>query len=1273
MVIAMTLDALAVVYVLLLSLFVVVSRRTVSKLWPYFTAFVYMVVTFKYFMYIMQSLLYHHDISWENASFVGSVLLKLYEYQRIASMIQLSVIDFVVLYFVSQQLKVFRHKNVDLDDQFVSSETYDSKNSDLQSKITHQLMELQQNVMYHYACFTIFVVFLDGIWHSDLLAIGYLYAAFVFYWKGPQFYLMPVPEILKFWRHLLCYNLSMILVKVTAKFIGCQIIQYFGWNPTFIYALISLGCQNKMAPYSSKAIITSINYFHDVELKWDVIIFGLLLLHRNVIGIENLTILVDETKASAVIALLIGDLVKGWESEAKDYNLIKAQKSLELTKIKLNKIRAIRDQYDDAYEWPGHSLACQNGQYMFEEISDDVHLVYPDNDYQTFSYESYSSKMPKNVVGKKIVLGVMYVVKKLNNYSLEYRMTMQALESGKKKLLIQFNSKIDHFGQHAGPMMEWIPLKSDDLDHTLVRSEFKDNWHENKHLLIQLIIALRDLINSRTHIICYLIGFVYMALNIYDIISVVFIAMMTLWGQLSVPRESTIFWIMAITYLQIQILLKHVCSFDYMPWMNEQAAVYSNMTSTENVLLYPTIKVGLATITNQVTIDVAALAVLLYHRRKLIKTGLWTHVDKSMKWYIKKPIAHEYEVLRSIRIMCVNIKTHLMPCYSFYDKLCNYETEGSVDVYPYMFMSVMFLMIYNLIVYHDAIKSIKMNKISKQIVLQIFLHMGMILLDRWFYVQRNKVGKLVFHVLVVSYFLYKVLTMYTLAEKGKFAVWAFIEYAYIMLSAYQIRSGYPFRYNESFIWHRHKIYNLYLFKIYYYCPFVYELRLVFDWIWTNSTLTMTEWFKMEDIYSHVCSVKCTNDLRQVLDHKRSHKLPIWLKLILGGVLVTVILIVIIFPITWFSLQTFEADKPTVIKMGVHFYDNCKIFEATSIRIQTLNTLDLNALKYVYRSYSKVMDFLDRYTDHEVSSTIIGLRSPTTWTVTPHTFNNLIRRLSDPNKQMYLYVDWWITHENGSTISSGNSLAPIAWNERLMLVECMNSSMINYVKTSEPVKNALDETSNTTCQGVRIQNALPKFVVTHMKSSNASIKPMFSLHDTEKPYMDAFLTFHHANDNHKYWWDVSEICPQEDETSHYLRQIPHSSCGRPNSKCSNAVQNFNCTSDYNIFIFSDRYSDVFGYFENQGIFGLYTVVIVYFGYKVMHDLFRSYKFKMSYADLPYTDRILQLCQEIYLVRAFGEWKMEEDLYAMLVFLFRSPETLIRMTRPPKPSDPLQNIT
>lgn len=49
------------------------------------------------------------------------------------------------------------------------------------------------------------------------------------------------------------------------------------------------------------------------------------------------------------------------------------------------------------------------------------------------------------------------------------------------------------------------------------------------------------------------------------------------------------------------------------------------------------------------------------------------------------------------------------------------------------------------------------------------------------------------------------------------------------------------------------------------------------------------------------------------------------------------------------------------------------------------------------------------------------------------------------------------------------------------------------------------------------------------------------------------------------------------------------------------------------------------------------------------------------ELPNVDKILNLLQDIYIVREAGEFSLEEDLVAKLFFLYRSPELLIRYTK------------
>ena len=38
-------------------------------------------------------------------------------------------------------------------------------------------------------------------------------------------------------------------------------------------------------------------------------------------------------------------------------------------------------------------------------------------------------------------------------------------------------------------------------------------------------------------------------------------------------------------------------------------------------------------------------------------------------------------------------------------------------------------------------------------------------------------------------------------------------------------------------------------------PFLFELRAVMDWIWTDTSMTVMDWFKMEDIFANIYQIK----------------------------------------------------------------------------------------------------------------------------------------------------------------------------------------------------------------------------------------------------------------------------------------------------------------------------------------------------------------------------------------------------------------------------------
>lgn len=74
--------------------------------------------------------------------------------------------------------------------------------------------------------------------------------------------------------------------------------------------------------------------------------------------------------------------------------------------------------------------------------------------------------------------------------------------------------------------------------------------------------------------------------------------------------------------------------------------------------------------------------------------------------------------------------------------------------------------------------------------------------------------------------------------------------------------------------------------------------------------------------------------------------------------------------------------------------------------------------------------------------------------------------------------------------------------------------------------------------------------------------------------------------------------------------------------------------------------------------------VYVIFVVMRKYHSLWPYHVDIDEMPYVNRIYNLCLAIYQVRAVREFSLEEDLYAKLLFLLRSTEVRIFYTRYPE---------
>jgi len=109
-------------------------------------------------------------------------------------------------------------------------------------------------------------------------------------------------------------------------------------------------------------------------------------------------------------------------------------------------------------------------------------------------------------------------------------------------------------------------------------------------------------------------------------------------------------------------------------------------------------------------------------------------------------------------------------------------------------------------------------------------------------------------------------------------LWYFIKCLYFLLSARQIRAGYPVRILGNFLTKSFGMFNKLLFQgsngtvyiankvlifnfvsVFMAIPFLFELRTVMDWIWTDTNLTLFDYFKVPlhiIFYLHRLYVHC---------------------------------------------------------------------------------------------------------------------------------------------------------------------------------------------------------------------------------------------------------------------------------------------------------------------------------------------------------------------------------------------------------------------------------
>ncbi|KAI2649318.1 Piezo-type mechanosensitive ion channel component 2 [Labeo rohita] len=779
--------------------------------------------------------------------------------------------------------------------------------------------------------------------------------------------------------------------------------------------------------------------------------------------------------------------------------------------------------------------------------------------------------------------------------------------------------------------------------------EASEHFYRSQPQFLQLCYSLYNMLVAHSEMVCYLVIILNHMISA-SVATLVLPILIFLWAMLSVPRPSKRFWMTAIVYTEVTIVIKYFFQFGFFPFNQSIELDKSKPFHPPNII-------GVEKKEGYVHYDLVQLLALFFHRSILKCYGLWDedkpgsggqtassqHADSDseekaqsrpekspadvspVSTHVRLPRKHLYAnaavhrqsssisqrsarsktgksrkelVLEKLREQMIKakrftVKTVLdiyIPIRQFFYNLIHPEYSAVTDVYVLMFLAD---------TKHsaaaDITSSLSEDQVPEAFLVMVLIQFGTMVVDRALYLRKTVMGKVIFQVILVfgihfwMFFILPGVTERRFSQNTVAQLWYFVKCIYFGLSAYQIRCGYPTRVLGNFLTKSYNYVNLFLFQGFRLVPFLTELRAVMDWVWTDTTLSLSSWICVEDIYAHIFVLKCWRESEKVrrLSSASVHQLfqPAFTMSVYGGVLVCFqrypqprgqkkkkvvkygmggMIVMLLICIVWFPLLFMSLVK--------------------SVAGVVNKPLDVS-VTITLGGFQSALQFLEAYTAEDVTVAELEGSSNSLWTISPPSRKNLMDVLSKED-QFPVTMYWSI--------------------QRV------------------------------------IEQVFPCFI---RAPSDSNAKPIDQLY-TDDGYKSIQLDLertHNGSEDIQEWWIV-------DQPSAGKIQM------RSESKLEKKRE-----AGLQLYVFSDKVSPPsLGFLAGYGIMGLYASVVLVIG-KFVREFFSGISHSIMFEELPCVDRILKLCTDIFLVRETGELELEEDLYAKLIFLYRSPETMIKWTR------------
>lgn len=299
------------------------------------------------------------------------------------------------------------------------------------------------------------------------------------------------------------------------------------------------------------------------------------------------------------------------------------------------------------------------------------------------------------------------------------------------------------------------------------------------------------------------------------------------------------------------------------------------------------------------------------------------------------------------------------------------------------------------------------NKVPLAFLVMLILQFVLIIIDRALYLRKFLLGKVIFqYVLVLGIHIWMFLVLPKVTERSFNAkkppvIWYMIKCIYLLFSAYQIRCGYPTRILGNFLTRSFSFFNSLAYKFYMMIPLLFEMRTLMDWIWTDTSMTLFDWLKMEDIFGNMYQLKCSRKFEEDFPAPRGTKKKTIVKYLMGGGMLFLLIMIIWSPLGLFALGNTvgEPNPPYEVKISLKIgpYEPIYLSNAQGANIKQFTKNDWQKLNEPYKQDRTAVTFLSNYEAADVVAFELGRNSTSIWSISPPDRDRMIDDISSSKK------------------------------------------------------------------------------------------------------------------------------------------------------------------------------------------------------------------------------------------------------------------------------------